>query len=68
VPSTSPAQRGKQVIPSQFATSYVVTLTPLPCLAHLNADQRQANYRRLVGEIEAEAEAANRARVAHPWA
>jgi hypothetical protein len=55
-------QRGKQVMPSQFATSYDVTLTPLRCLAHLNADQRHAHYRRVVGEIEAEAEAANRAK------
>jgi len=59
-------QRGKQVMPSQFATSYDVTLTPLPCLAHLNADQRQAHLRRVVGEIEAEAEAANRAKGSAP--
>lgn len=26
-----------------FATSYEVTLTPLPCLAHLNADQRRSH-------------------------
>ena len=57
----SARQRGDNVLPSQFATSFDITLTPLPCLAHLNPDQRQAHLRRVVAEIEVAAHAANQA-------
>jgi hypothetical protein len=53
-------QRGRQVSPSQFATSFDIELTPLPCLAHLDADQRQAHVRRVVAEITTVADRANR--------
>ncbi len=32
-------QRGETVFPSQFATTFDVELTPLPCLQHLTADR-----------------------------
>ena len=51
---------GKDVKPSEFATTYDIKLTPLPCLLHLAEDQRQAHYRRIVGEIAAAAEAENK--------
>ena len=50
-------QRGETVCPSQFATTFDVALSPLPCLQHLTADKRQAHFRRVVGEIQAQAEA-----------
>jgi hypothetical protein len=50
-------QRGETVFASQFATTFDINLTPLPCLQHLTADQCQAEYRRVVGEIQATAEA-----------
>ena len=53
-------QRGQAVFPSQFATTFDVKLTPLPCLQHLTTDQRQAECRRIVAEIKAEAEAENK--------
>jgi hypothetical protein len=52
--------RGDSVSPSQFATTFDIKLAPLPCLQHLTADQRQAECRRVVGEIETRAEAENR--------
>ena len=51
---------GKDVKPREFATTYDVKLTPLPCLLHLTEDQRQAHYRRVVREIDAAAAAANK--------
>jgi hypothetical protein len=57
---------GKTVFPSQFATTFDVNLTPLPCLQHLTADQRQAEYRRAVGEIQARAEAENKEKRRQP--
>lgn len=51
---------GKDVKPGEFATVYEIKLTPLPCLAHLSEDQRQAHYRRVVKEIDAAAFAANK--------
>jgi hypothetical protein len=48
------------VFPSQFATTFDVNLTPLPCLQHLTADQRQGECRRIVAEIQARAEAENK--------
>jgi len=51
--------RGEAVFPSQFATSFDVKLTPLPCLHDLSQDQRQAYCRRIVAEIKAKAEAEN---------
>ena len=53
-------QRGESVFPSQFATTFDVNLSPLPGLQHLTADQRQAECRRIVGEIQAKAEAENK--------
>jgi hypothetical protein len=48
-------QRGETVFPLQFATPFDVHLTPLPCLQHLTAVQRQADIRRMVDEIKARA-------------
>jgi hypothetical protein len=53
-------QRGETVFPTQFATTFDVRLTPLPCLQHLSADQRQAEVRRIVDEIKAKAAADNK--------
>jgi hypothetical protein len=53
---------GKQVLPGQFATIFDVKLTPLPCLRHLDSDQQQAHFRRLVHEIDTAAAAANKAK------
>src|SRR5512137_629846 len=53
-------QRGETVFPTQFATTYDVQLTPLPCLQHLTADQRQTEIRHIVDEIKAKAAAENR--------
>ncbi len=53
-------QRGETVFSSQFATAFDVELTPLPCLQHLTADQRQAECRRMVGEIQSKTEAENK--------
>jgi len=53
-------QRGESVLPSQFATTFDITLAPLPCLLHLTEDERQAHCRRVVAEIKARAEAENR--------
>jgi hypothetical protein len=53
-------QRGETVFPAKFATMFDVRLTPLPCLLHLNADQRQAEIRRIVAEIKEKAEADNK--------
>jgi hypothetical protein len=52
-------QRGETVFPSQFASTFDVQLAPLPCLQHLNADQRQAETRRIVDDIKAKAAAEN---------
>jgi hypothetical protein len=59
-------QRGKSVLPLQFATTVDVKITPLPCLLHLTGDQRQAECRRIVKEIEAAAEAENKAKGRKP--
>jgi hypothetical protein len=53
-------QRGNHTLPMQFATTFDVELTPLPCLGHITEDKRQAHYRRVVGEIQAKAEADNK--------
>jgi hypothetical protein len=59
-------QRGETVFPSQFATTFDVHLTPLPCLKRLTVDQRQAEYRRIVGEIKARAETENKEKGRQP--
>jgi hypothetical protein len=59
-------QRGETVFPAQFATTFDVTLTPLPGLQHLTADERQAHCRRIVGEIQARAEAENKEKGRQP--
>jgi hypothetical protein len=53
-------QRGEHTLPMQFATTFDVKLTPLPCLYNITEDERQAHYRRVVGEIQAKAEADNK--------
>ena len=53
-------QRGETIFPSQFATTFDVQLTPLPCLQHKTVDERQAHFRRVVAEIKANAEAENK--------
>jgi hypothetical protein len=57
---------GKEIQPGEFTTTYDIKLTPLPCLQHLNADQRQAHFRRVVREIDDAAEAANEAKGRRP--
>ena len=59
-------QRGETVLPSQFATTFDVQLTPLPCLQHLSADQRQSECRRIVGEIQSKAETENKEKGRQP--
>ena len=59
-------QRGESVLATQFATTYDVKLTPLPCLRHLTESQRQTEIRRMVREIEAEADANNKAKGRKP--
>ena len=51
---------GKDVKPGEFATTYDIQLTPLPCMLDMTEDQRQAHYRRVVREIDVAAEAANK--------
>jgi hypothetical protein len=52
-------QRGETVFPLQFATTFDVKLTPLPCLRHLTVDQLQAEIRRTVDDIKAKTAADN---------
>jgi REP element-mobilizing transposase RayT len=59
-------QRGENALPTKFAKSYDISLTPLPCHSHLSTDQRQAEYRRVVAEIQAAAEEENLARNRKP--
>jgi hypothetical protein len=59
-------QRGEDVRPSQFATTFDVKLTPLTCLLHFTEDQRQAECRRIVKEIQVAAEAENKAKGREP--
>jgi hypothetical protein len=59
-------QRGETVLPSQFASSFDIKLTPLPCLKHMTEDQRQAESRRIVAEIKARAEAENKEKGRRP--
>jgi hypothetical protein len=59
-------QRNETVFPLQFATTFDVQLTPLPCLQHLSVDHRQAECRRIVGEIQAKAEAENKEKGRQP--
>jgi hypothetical protein len=49
-------------MPGQFATSYDIKISPLPCLLDMSTDQQQAHYRRVVREIDAAAYAANNER------
>ena len=44
----------------QFATTFDVKLTPLSSLLNLTEDVRQAHYRRVLGEIQTQAEADNK--------
>ena len=59
-------QRGENILPNQFASRYDIRLTPLPCHSHLSPDQRQAELRRVVKEIQAAAEAENVAKNRRP--
>jgi REP element-mobilizing transposase RayT len=51
---------GKDIKPGEFATTFDVKLSPLPCLLDMTDDQRQAHYRRVVRDIDAAAIAANK--------
>ena len=51
---------GKDVKPGELTTTYDIKLTPLPCMLDMTEDQRQTHYRRVVGEIDAAAAAANK--------
>jgi hypothetical protein len=53
-------QHGETVLPLQFATTFDVLLRPLPCLQHLDADQRQSELRRVIDGIKAKAAADNK--------
>jgi hypothetical protein len=53
-------QRGEHTLPMQFATTFDVKLTPLSSLLNLTEDERQAHYRRVLGEIRTKAEADNK--------
>jgi hypothetical protein len=53
-------QRGETVFPAQFASTFDVELTPLPCLQHLTADQRLTEIRHIVDEITVKAAAENK--------
>ena len=53
-------QRGENTVPMKFATTFDVRLTSLSCLLDLSEDERQAYYRRVVGEIQGKAEADNK--------
>ena len=59
-------QHGKLVTPSQFAKTFDIKLTPLPCMKHLNEDQRQAEIRRIDREIQEAAAAENMAKGRQP--
>jgi len=59
-------QSGETAFPAQFASTFDVQLTPLPCLQHLTDDQHQAECRRIVGEIQARAEAENKEKGRQP--
>jgi hypothetical protein len=52
--------RDEHTLPMQFATTFDVKLTPLPCLLDITEDERQAHYRRVVAEIQTKAEADNK--------
>jgi hypothetical protein len=59
-------QRSEKVRPSQFATSFDIELTPLPCHAHMTAEQRRTEYRHMREEIQAEAAVENAKRGRKP--
>jgi hypothetical protein len=47
-------RRGKEHGRLEFATRYAVTLSPLPCWAHLSAEQQRRRIADVVSEIEQE--------------
>ena len=49
--------QGKEFCPEEYAEAEVLSFSPLPCWAHLSAEQYRARVGRLVEEIEAEAAA-----------
>jgi hypothetical protein len=53
-------QKGEHTLPMQFATTFDVKLTPLPCLLDITENERPAHYRRVLGEIHSKAEADNK--------
>jgi hypothetical protein len=55
-------QRGQQPKPKQFAHAHTIELSPLPCLRSITADQRQAHYRRVLKDIQDQANADNLAK------
>jgi hypothetical protein len=54
------APAAEAVVPTRFASTIDVKLTPLPCLQHLTDTQRQAEVRHIVAEIKAKADADNK--------
>ena len=50
-------RRGKNPEPRAFATVYDVPLAPLPCWAHLSAQQQRRRYKDLLAAVRAEARA-----------
>lgn len=59
-------KKGEAPRAADFAQRLEVKLTPLPCWAELSEAQRQAKYRRLVKEIEAETRARHAAAGTRP--
>jgi hypothetical protein len=53
-------QRGERTRPMQFATTFDIKLTPLPCLLDITEDAHQAHCRRVLSEIQTKAEADNK--------
>ena len=58
--------RGKEPEPGQFATEEILTLDPLPCWAHLPAEEYRRRMADLVAEIEEEARIAMAAKGLEP--
>jgi len=58
--------RGKDPEPGQFATEEILTLDPLPCWAHLPAEEYQARMAELLTGIEAKARAEREQRGLEP--
>ena len=51
---------GRRITPGQFATSYAIELTPLPCVEQMSTPQQQRHYRHLIADIDESAAATNK--------